>query len=584
MSIDSIQSKYDIINNGWVRNTRDYHTNSARSGYDYIFNSNDIRKQTLEISEVTLGEVNKIGITTGGTNYKVDDEVIFDNTGTGGVNAQALVKRIGGQQINTISLATTSFSNVEFVPSRSSNSFVGIVTAPHNLINKNIIRVSGLSTNVGGFSAGYTVGIGSEALSLTSDMVAQTGVEFIDVLGDLQSSFLRENDILAIDQERVKVLNILPEKGQLRILRAVDGTTAGVHTNSGILYEDPRKFYFNTGIGIQTSKTFRLNREFYFEPSNVVGTGTARGVGIGTTISFTNVVSTGITQAFIPTQNLWFQEHDFQLNDEVVYKANGGTPILVWTGVAGNPYVNLDTFSNLFAIPISENTIGIATGKVGLGSDTNGYYVGVDSTAVPSSLYFVNLGVGNTHSFKTRFENVISGSITQNVVTVSTSSTHQLTTNDTVFVSVKPTNIKTVEVKYNEFNRRIIFDPQDFVANDIDLSLNAIKVTKGVFSLGDKVIYTASSPAGGLVNEKMYYVIFYDETNIRLVEERIELQSKNPKFVIISSATAGTLSKINPSLLLRKNQQLKFDVSDSSLSFTDDGVTYSAFKLEFFTA
>ena len=65
LGIDSIQSEYDIISNGWVRNTRDYHTNSARSGYYYIFNSNDVRKQTLEISEVTLGEVNKIGITTG---------------------------------------------------------------------------------------------------------------------------------------------------------------------------------------------------------------------------------------------------------------------------------------------------------------------------------------------------------------------------------------------------------------------------------------------------------------------------------------------------------------------------------------
>ena len=187
---------------------------------------------------------------------------------------------------------------------------------------------------------------------------------------------------------------------------------------------------------------------------------------------------------------------------------------------------------------------------MGLGSDSDGYYVGVNSTAVPSTLYFVNTGVGNTHSFKTRFDDVITGKITQNVVTVSTSSTHQLTKNDTVFVSVKPTNIKTVEVKYNEFNRRIVFDSQDFVANDIDLSLNTIAVTEGVFNFGDKVIYTASSPAGGLVNEKMYYVIFYDETHVRLVEERTELQSKNPKFVTITSTSAGTLSKVNPPLLL----------------------------------
>ena len=96
-----------------------------------------------------------------------------------------LVKRIGGQQVNTISVASTSFSNVELVPSRSSSSFVGIVTTPHNLINGSIIRVSGLSTNVSGFTdnAAFGVGVSSEAYTLTSDMVAQTGVEFIDVIG-----------------------------------------------------------------------------------------------------------------------------------------------------------------------------------------------------------------------------------------------------------------------------------------------------------------------------------------------------------------------------------------------------------------
>ena len=47
--INSTQEKYDIESNEWLRNTRDYHTNSFRSGYDYIFNSNTIRKQTLEL-------------------------------------------------------------------------------------------------------------------------------------------------------------------------------------------------------------------------------------------------------------------------------------------------------------------------------------------------------------------------------------------------------------------------------------------------------------------------------------------------------------------------------------------------------
>ena len=110
-----------------------------------------------------------------------------------------MLRRIGGQQVNTISVASTSFSNVELIPSRSSSSFVGIVTTPHNLINGSVIRVSGLSTSVSGFTdnAAFGVGVSSEAYTLTSDMVAQTGVEFIDVIGALDGESLRENDILS---------------------------------------------------------------------------------------------------------------------------------------------------------------------------------------------------------------------------------------------------------------------------------------------------------------------------------------------------------------------------------------------------
>ena len=102
------------------------------------------------------------------------DEVVFDNAGTNGRNANAEVSRVAGKVINTVSLATTSFDNVEFVPSRTSTTFVGVTTAPHNLLNKDIVRISGLSTNVGGLSASYSVGVTSEALSLVVGMAATT--------------------------------------------------------------------------------------------------------------------------------------------------------------------------------------------------------------------------------------------------------------------------------------------------------------------------------------------------------------------------------------------------------------------------
>ena len=241
-----------------------------------------------------------------------------------------------------------------------------------------------------------SIGVNSEAILLASNMTAQAGVEWVDV-GGMMGLGIVSNDILIIDQEKVRVLETDAESGRIRIRRAQEGTSAGVHTNSATFWEVPRRFSFTTRSGIQTSKTFRLNTQTYFNPPDVVGTGTARGVGIGTTITFSNP-GLGFTQAFLSAGELWFPEHGYELNDEIVYKANGGTPIQSYSGVSGNAYKNLDAWDNLYAVPLSANKIGIATGKVGLGSDSDGYYVGINSSLVPSTLYFTNTGVGDTHS------------------------------------------------------------------------------------------------------------------------------------------------------------------------------------------
>ena len=390
--ITSNQEEYEIEKHSWLRNTRDYHTNSVKSGYDYIFNSNEVKEQTLEVTEVSLGEINEIGITTGGSGYKVGDSIVFDNAGTNGRNADVEVKKVGGKTIDTVSLATTSFSNVELVPRRGANVFTGIMTQPHSLLNKDIVRITGLSTNIAGLEGSYSVGVRSEGALLAKTITATSGVEWINVTG-LNGLGIVPNDILIIDQEKIKVLNVKIDSGQVKVRRAQEGTSAGVHTSASIIWEDPRRFFFNTRVGIQTGKSFRVNQEYYFNPPDVVGTGTARGVGIGTTITFSNP-GTGFTQAFLPSQELWFEEHGFQLNDEVVYNANGGTPIQSYSGVTGNAYANLDTWINLYAVPLSSNTIGLATGKVGLGSDSDGYHVGVNSSLVPSTLYFTNTGSG----------------------------------------------------------------------------------------------------------------------------------------------------------------------------------------------
>ena len=575
--LTSNQNDYNIQNTDYLRCTQVYHTNDDRSGYDYIFNSKKEKSQTIDVSTSSVGTIESIGIVTGGTNYKINDRVDFANTGSGGRDADVRVSRIGGKEINTISVASTNIYNVEFI--KYNQSYIGFAATPHGLLTNDIVSISGISTYFKGFNGSYTVGVRSDNFVLTLGIgtTASTGdVAYMYVAGALGYPNIRPNDILTIGTERVKVLNVDPVTQRIRVLRAQDGTVGIAHSSREILYEDPRKFTVNIG-GLTTSKTFTVNRALYFDPAESVGTGTATGVGIGTTIVFSNP-GVGATQVFVPTRAIYLPNHNLKTNDILTYSSNGGTPLYVWTGAAGTSYNSITDFQFVYAAPITNDLVGISSNKVGMGSTG---YVGINTTT--NLLYFTNTGVGDTHSFTTNYENIISGQVSQNIVTVSTATTHGLTLSDRVFVKVKPIGITTVTVKYDDYNRRIVFDPKDFTTLDVDVANDTISFDDEYFNLGDRVIHTSSSPAGGLVDEKMYYVIPYNETKIRLVENYFEITAEEPKYVNITSASGGTLSKINPLVKTNRNNKLKFDLSDSSLSFVNNSTRYSAFNFNLYS-
>jgi len=583
---DSNQSSYDIGEGEWFRNTKEYHTNDSRSRYDYIFNSDKIIRQTIDIQGVTKGTIPSVGIVTGGSDYKVNDRLDFDNRGTGGKDASARVERVSGKLINTVSCATTVFYNVEFSATDDRRTFIGFNTEPHNLDNLDIVNINGLSEYFEGFDGTYNIGIRSDNFVTTLGIgsIGATGLTtYFYVSGLLQYPYIRENDILGISSERVKVLNIDAETERIRVLRQYDGTVGTAYTNLTLLHEDPRKFNINVGT-LKTTKTFRINRELYFDPTESVGLGTV--AGIGNTLPISNP-GVGATQIFVKSQQIYYKNHNLQLNDIVYYNTNSGTSIESWNGISGEPYRDLSHYEKFYAAPITSNLLGIATTRVGL---TSTGYVGISTNN--GLLYFTNVGSEVYHSLKTTLDNVITGQLDKNIVTVSTASTHGLVSNllsnqsgtsDRVYMSIKPIDTKIVTVKYNDYNRRIILDPQNFVAGDVDVTLNTITFISHEFKKGEKVIHTSTSPAGGLVNEGMYYVIPFSGNKIRLVEDKYQLDSQTPSFVDISSASSGTISKINPLVNVSRGQKLKFDLSDSSLSFTSNGTLYSAFILEIFS-
>ena len=82
----------------------------------------------------------------------------------------------------------------------------------------------------------------------------------------------------------------------------------------------------------------------------------------------------------------------------------------------------------------------------------------------PGVLYFNTMVAGTTQSFKTVFNNVITGKVDKNIVTLGlgVGNSHSLRENDNIIVSIKPNDTISVDVRYNSYNRRMVFDPQGF--------------------------------------------------------------------------------------------------------------------------
>jgi hypothetical protein len=364
---------------------------------------------------------------------------------------------------------------------------------------------------------------------------------------------------------------------RIKVLRSQQNTVSSAHTASSILVEDTRKF---TVTSLPENKViFNLNKEIYFNPKESIGLGSLSGVGIGTTLSFSNP-GAGITQIFIPTQSIYLPNHNLKTGDVLSYHNNGGSSIGVSTN--GSVGFALSDFSVVYVGKISNDLIGISTYKIGIGS--TGTFVGIASTTSSTGLlYFTGIGTNVYHSFRTIKENVVTAEVNKNVVTVSTASTHGLSLNDTINVQVNPGITTTVTVKYDNYNRRIVFNPKSFTSADIDISNNTITIADHGFNSGDKVIHTSTSPSGGLLNEKIYYIFRFSKDKVKLCLNKYQSLQFNPEVVDISSASTGTLSPINPPINAYKNNTIKFDLSDSSLSNLSGSTLYSAFDFNLYS-
>ena len=74
----------------------------------------------------------------------------------------------------------------------------------------------------------------------------------------------------------------------------------------------------------------------------------------------------------------------------------------------------------------------------------------------------------------------------------------------------------TNQPKINNFNRRLVINPRTYIKAGINTSDNTITIADHGYISGQKVISTATTSPGGLVDNGIYYVVVVDKDKIKL--------------------------------------------------------------------
>ena len=579
------QDDFDFNQSNYIKNTAPFNFIDGKSTrYKYLSLPSDLT-QEIEITNAARGSINSVGIITGGNNYRVNDPLVFNEENTGGTGVSARVSHVLGRPVESVSLATSSISGIEFYPSGERGKYILFAENAHNFNNVDFISVSGVSTSGSKLEGVYNVGVGTNVFKVAGVGTTSSGigtieatgiVTFINVTGDLNYPNVRENDILEIGTEQVRVLNVDSRLSRLRVRRSVNGVVGVSHTVGTGVTSLQRKMTISAGF--KTDFAYRTNKQIYFDPSETVGLGSTAGVGIGSTIFFSNP-GTGATSINIPTKTLFFKDHEFETGDLVTYSSGIGSGIVVQDETNVGVGTTLASGTQLFIAKVSNNLIGLSTVRVGLG--TTGTFVGVGTTTTSTTLAFLGIGTGVQHSLKTNF-NVITGTVSRNTVTVATGQTHELHPGHEVIMDVNPGVSSSFNIRYNDFNRKMVVNAKDYTSAGIDTSTGIITIDNHEFYSGQKIIYTSSNPAQGLTNNGIYYIVVTDKNRFRLANSYENSLKEIPDTVGLGSTGAGTINPINPPLTLYKDSTVNFTLTDSSLSHAIQNTSYPSFELNFY--
>jgi len=539
ISDSDLNQTFDFNNSNLLRNTLPYKVSELSADYDFINETNDILNQKIEVLSVTSDSIKSIEIQNGGNNYKVGDKLIFDNTDTSGSGLNVNVAAIKGKSIVELNTSLTEYLNSIFTWESSDKIKISILPN-HNLSNLDYVTISGFSTNLSALNGTHQITVPSYANGRCLSTITSASVGFTtEIYVSPIPEQISVGSSISIEAETLKVLEVFKNQNILRIERGSAGVSHTVGTAVSFL---PDSFTITKSVDKFDSK---VNDTVFFNPKESVGVGTISGVGYSTSFAFGGIST--VTRS-IPSKAIYIESHPFVTNQPVGYNTNGGTDIIVSVDGLSASQKLLDTFSNLFVVKKGPSLIGLKTAITG------------------EELFFHNNGDdSDKYSFESNYTQIL-GDVDKNVVTVSVSTSHELQNGDTITLDVQPNlsvgigTSTAVRVLYKSEIDNIVVNPIGFNSTGINTTTNEITITNHELVTGDKVLYEDSG-----YNE--YFVYKVNRNRINLCETFIDSQ-QNPPTVVSFASTGGssqTISLINPQLQPIKNNNLVFDLSDSSL-------------------
>jgi hypothetical protein len=603
-----------------VRNTGPYFLNSQYSSYNLIEKINSNYKQEFIVKQIQSSGISSVAIYNSGNDYKPGDNLIFDDSISGGTGISAAVSRIRGKDISNIQIGVSTFNNVTFIT--KGTRVKGIAEVPHNLITNDEILVTSISSSPYNYIQGFKkVAVNQKTVNLLNDVQNQaiTGVTtYIDV-NDI--SGFEVDDLIKIGNETLKVIDISSSESKLFVNRYDNYT--GIHTagiSSVILI--PKSFTFNSN---QYDDTIVENETKYFNPNNTIGIGTegtnynkiigiktefgtfnagipnyiginttlikigdyvsGTNVSVGTTIlsigigtvqissnhTFISGISTNsvfirrlVYDKFVPSRSIYIPNHKYYTGQSLTYNYGlGGTGIVVSNTGTGSTF-RLNQNQTVYAVNFGNNYIGIST----LGFTTTS---GIGSTL--NSLYFFEpvSNIGLAHSFATQYSK-ITGSFENYSVTVSTIKDHGLKTNDKIKFNVFPSFSNTVKFRYDSTIRKITTDKIDFDFEDsVDNQKSEITIVGNNLKTGDKVVYYSNGnpDIGGLTNNNTYYILKQHPDKIKLSTYLYDTTVGTHISFTSASVLTHSIALINPPITIIKGDKITFDLSDPTISGLD---------------